>query len=98
MDAHVVSAVEARAAVPTRRFGERARARLRIAAVLLRRTPPALDADSDAAYAALLRDIEAMKPRQRERLRAHVDWVEAYENEESRLARAQPQRRPPSGR
>ena len=98
MDADAVSAGEAPAAVPTRRFGERARARLRIAAVLLRRAPPALDADGDTAYATLLRDIETMQPRQRERLRTHVDWVEAYENEELRAGRTHAQRWRPSRR
>jgi hypothetical protein len=83
MKDHAAAATEPRLAEPVRRFGVRAKTRLRIASVLLRHALVAIDADNDEAYVALLCQIDALDPRQRARLRAHVDWVEAYESEES---------------
>src|SRR5262245_16163897 len=59
------------------RFNARAARRLCIAAALMRvgiGTDP-----TDAQCEQLLRRIQALDARQRERLRGWVDWVEAYE-------------------
>jgi hypothetical protein len=72
---------------PTQRFGKRATARLRIAAVLLGRCALSPVACGENFYASVLQAIDCLAPKQRTRLRDHVDWVEAYEREEAHLHR-----------
>jgi hypothetical protein len=71
----------------THTMSDRAKARLRIAAVLLGRRDLSLEAGGEDFYARVLQAIESLSPKQRNRLRAHVDWVEAYEQAEAHLQR-----------
>ena len=72
---------------PLRRFSDRAKVRLRIAAVLIGRRGLSPEASGEDFYARVLRAIESLNPAQRERLRGHVDWVEAYERTEAHRLR-----------
>jgi hypothetical protein len=66
-------------AAPQSRLSDRAKTRLRIAAVLVGRRGLSPEACSEDFYARVLQMIESLEPTQRNRLRGHVDWVEAYE-------------------
>jgi hypothetical protein len=66
-------------------MSSRAKTRLRIAAVLLRRRDVQVEACGDDVWLRVLRAIESLDSAQRERLRERVDWVEAYERAEADL-------------
>lgn len=65
-------------------YSPRARQRLLIAARLMRHPRPVCDADI-AFLARVLTSIRKLRQAKQEELRAVVDWVEDYENEEERL-------------
>lgn len=65
---------------PQRRISERGKARLRIAAALLRLQGLG-DAD-DLGFGAILQAIDRLGDARRAQLRSLVDWVEAYEMQE----------------
>ena len=69
---------------PARRYGTRARARLRIAARLLGMKVN-IEPDSDEHCSRVLARIQQMSAQRREELRAQVDWVERYELTEATL-------------
>jgi hypothetical protein len=65
---------------PTRPLSDRAKARLRIAATLMRWRA---GEGSEIDHQRVLCVIESLDATARERLRACVDWVEAYERQEA---------------
>ena len=67
------------AAPQSQRFSDRAKARLRIAAVLVGRRGLSPEACGEDFYAHVLQVIESLDPQRRSKLRECVDWVEAYE-------------------
>jgi len=71
---------------PSQRFSDRAKARLRIAAVLLGRRGLSPEASGEDFYARVLGVIASLDPKKRYRLREHVDWVEDYERVERGVA------------
>ena len=71
---------------PSQRFSDRAKARLRIAAVLLGRRGLSPEACGEDFCARVLEVIGSLDPKKRNRLREHVDWVEDYERVERAIA------------
>ena len=74
-------------AAPRSRLSDRAKTRLRIAGVLVGRRGLSPYACGEDCYARVLQVIESLEPTQRNRLRGHVDWVEAYERTEAHRLR-----------
>lgn len=70
-------------------YSPRARQRLLIAARLMRYSRPVCDADI-AFFTRVLISIRRLRQARQEELRALVDWVEDYENEEDRVANGRP--------
>ncbi len=80
--AHAVSA----AASTTDSLSDRAKHRLQLAAALLRSDGFRFEQPRAGFYDAIVQTIDRLRPEHRQRLRADVDWVEAYDREEQRLA------------
>lgn len=73
-------------AMALRRIGKRGKARLMIAARLLRLSPTQVG--DEAVYCeVVLAAIGRLSEARRAALRDQVDWVEAYENQERQLQR-----------
>lgn len=68
---------------PAGTYSERARHRLRIAARLLPNRLRPRESPADAFCSAVLDVIHSLDVLARERLRAQVDWVEAYDRAEA---------------
>jgi hypothetical protein len=67
---------------PPQALCRRAIARLRIATALMRLRGTPLEVGNERAARQVLAVIDRLTPTSRERLRALVDWVEAYERAE----------------
>lgn len=67
-----------------RALSERGKRRLQLAAALLRSAGLRFEQPRAGFYDAIVQAIDAMRPEHRQRLRADVDWVEAYDCEEQR--------------
>ena len=78
---------------PPAGYSERARQRLRIAARLLPSRLRPCESLGERFETAVLDVIDRLDVGVRERLRAQVDWVEAYESSETALASARQRRR-----
>lgn len=76
-------------------LSERAKHRLRLAAALLRSAGFRFELPRAGFYDAVVQAIDRLRPEHRQRLRADVDWVEAYDREEQRLSRLPGHVRPP---
>lgn len=63
-------------------LSERAKARLKIAAALLRGAGYQLDFPRAEFYDRMRALLQSMSPDEHELLRGHVDWVEAYDRGE----------------
>lgn len=63
-------------------LGRRAKHRLRLAGALLHRPGLTPEALGEEFYRRVLHTLDALGEDHRDRLRAMVDWVEAYEQEE----------------
>ena len=71
---------------PSRRIGKRGKARLMIAARLLRLSPTQQE-DEPVFFEVVLAAIGRLSEARRAALRDQVDWVEAYEIQERQLQR-----------
>lgn len=78
---------------PPARYSERARQRLRIAARLLPSRLRPCESLGERFDGAVLEVIDGLDIGARERLRAQVDWVEAYERAEAARVSSQGRRR-----
>lgn len=65
-------------------LSDRAKARLRIAAALMRSAGQQLDFPRAEFYDQMRALLQSMPQADRDRLRAHVDWIEDYDREEAR--------------
>ncbi len=80
-----VAAVANAAPSVTESLSDRAKQRLQLAAALLRSDGFRFEQPRDGFYGEIVQTIDRMQPEHRQRLRADVDWVEAYDREEQRL-------------
>ncbi|HEX6705075.1 MAG TPA: hypothetical protein VF169_09970, partial [Albitalea sp.] len=70
-----------------RPLSDRAKRRLRIAAALLRHQGLTEAKLGPGFFEAVLGVVDKLSPDQRDKLRSHVDWVEAYESAELEAGR-----------
>lgn len=81
----VVERIEGLGPVVRPILSDRGKRRLQLAAGLLRSAGVRFDVPRHEFYDALLATIRRLPPVQQNKLRAHVDWAEAYEREEARV-------------